>query len=63
MAFSIAPLLKRRSQLPAYGHGWIMNKEGKRWHPCYSQRDLLKDLTESGKKKKWQSKIKAFLYS
>lgn len=45
MAFSVAPLLKRQSQLPAHGHGWITGKNGKRWHPCHGQQQLLNELT------------------
>jgi hypothetical protein len=63
MAFSIAPLLKRQNQLPAFGHGWIMSKDGKRWHPSHSQRELLNELTGNGSKKKWQSKLKATLFN
>lgn len=41
---SFASLVK---QSPAmhYGHGWIMGKDGKRWHPCRSQDELLADLS------------------
>jgi len=45
MAFSIALLLKRQNPSPAYGHGWIMGENGKRWHPSYSQKALLHDLS------------------
>ncbi|MBK0000206.1 phage filamentation protein Fil family protein [Erwinia sp. S38] len=45
MPVSIAPLLKRQSQSPSYGHGWIMGKDGKRWHPCHCQKALLRDLS------------------
>jgi len=45
MAFSIAPLLKRQNQLPALGHGWIMGKDGRRWHPSNNQQPLLSELS------------------
>jgi hypothetical protein len=31
------------------GHGWIMGKDGKRWHPCRSQDALLADLSTINK--------------
>lgn len=42
---SFAARLTRQSPSPSYGHGWIMGKNGKRWHPCNDQRVLLRDLT------------------
>jgi len=45
MAFSVAPLLKRQSQLPAFGHGWIAGKDGQRWHPSNNQAQLLSELS------------------
>ncbi|WP_071590545.1 phage filamentation protein Fil family protein [Winslowiella toletana] len=45
MTFSIAPLLKRQSPSPSYGHGWIMGEDGKRWHPCNDQKALLRGLS------------------
>lgn len=45
MTFSVAPLLKRQNPSPAYGHGWIMGEDGKRWHPSHCQRALLRDLS------------------
>ncbi|WP_072215002.1 phage filamentation protein Fil family protein [Type-D symbiont of Plautia stali] len=60
MAFSVAPLLKRQSPSHAYGHGWIVGDEGKRWHPAHSQIELLAGL--SGKRKKsWLTKLKVSL--
>lgn len=40
-----------------------MSKDGKRWHPSHSQRELLNELTGTGSKKKWQSKLKAMLFN
>ena len=34
---SFASLLIKQSPAMHYGHGWIMGKDGKRWHPCRSQ--------------------------
>ncbi|WP_228744933.1 phage filamentation protein Fil family protein, partial [Klebsiella pneumoniae] len=31
---SLASLLVKQSPSPHFGHGWIMGKDGKRWHPC-----------------------------
>lgn len=45
MTISIAPLLKRQSPSPSYGHGWIMGNEGKRWHPSNNQKALLRELS------------------
>lgn len=42
---SLASLLKKRSPSMHYGHGWIMGRDGKRWHPCSSQSELLNGLT------------------
>ncbi|KAA6046665.1 DUF2724 domain-containing protein [Pantoea sp. Bo_7] len=63
MAFSVAPLLKRQSQSPSYGHGWIMGNDGTRWHPSNNQAELLADLTGNGRKKRWLLKAKALLCS
>ncbi|MCI0186354.1 DUF2724 domain-containing protein, partial [Cronobacter sakazakii] len=30
---SFASLLKKQSPSMHYGHGWIVGKQGKRWHP------------------------------
>lgn len=45
---SFASLLVKQSQAMHYGHGWIMGKDGKRWHPSRNQSELLNGLT--GKK-------------
>ncbi|MDM3408175.1 DUF2724 domain-containing protein [Citrobacter sp. Cb022] len=41
---SFASLLVKQSPAMHYGHGWIAGKDGKRWHPCRSQSELLKGL-------------------
>lgn len=41
---SFASLLVKQSPGMHYGHGWITGKDGKRWHPSYSQSELLKGL-------------------
>ena len=41
---SFASLLVKQSPGMHYGHGWIAGKDGKRWHPCRSQSELLKGL-------------------
>ncbi|WP_345827772.1 phage filamentation protein Fil family protein [Erwinia sp. HDF1-3R] len=46
---SFASLLKRQNPSPAYGHGWIMGKDGKRWHPSNEQKALLRGLTKKQK--------------
>ena len=42
---SFASLLVKKSQAMHCGHGWIIGKDGKRWHPCRSQDALLADLS------------------
>ncbi|EFB8893781.1 DUF2724 domain-containing protein [Escherichia coli] len=42
---SFASLLVKQSPAMHYGHGWIMGEDGKRWHPCHSQDELLSELT------------------
>ncbi len=54
---SIASLLVKQSPSMHYGHGWIMGKDGKRWHPCISQDSLLADLSTSQEGKSWLSKV------
>ena len=41
---SLASLLVKQSPSPHFGHGWIMGKDGKRWHPCHDQSELLNGL-------------------
>lgn len=45
---SFASLLVKQSPAMHYGHGWIIGKDGKRWHPSRNQSELLNGLT--GKK-------------
>ncbi|EKH2800482.1 DUF2724 domain-containing protein [Salmonella enterica subsp. enterica serovar Minnesota] len=33
---SFASLLVKKSPAIHCGHGWIIGKDGKRWHPCRS---------------------------
>jgi len=57
--------LKRQSpsqQLPHFGHGWIMNDKGRRWHPANSQAELLAGLTGNRKKTTWLTKLRASLF-
>ncbi|MFG6076089.1 phage filamentation protein Fil family protein [Erwinia sp. OPT-41] len=58
MTISMAALLKRRSPLPAYGHGWIMTKEGQRWHPTLSKQQPAENMAVSKRGKSWLSKLK-----
>jgi len=51
--------LKRQSpppQQPSFGHGWIMGKDGKYWHPCHAQNELLAELSTTKQDKSWLSK-------
>ncbi|WP_431624415.1 phage filamentation protein Fil family protein [Enterobacter chuandaensis] len=41
---SFASLLVKQSQAMHYGHGWIAGENGKRWHPCRDQSELLNGL-------------------
>ena len=50
---SIASLLVKQSPSPHFGHGWIMGKDGKRWHPSRSQDELLAGLTTTKRGKPW----------
>lgn len=54
---SIASLLVKQSPSVHYGHGWIMGKDGKRWHPCSSQDSLLADLSTTLEGKPWLLKV------
>ncbi|WP_106494428.1 phage filamentation protein Fil family protein [Escherichia coli] len=48
---SFASLLVKQSPAMHYGHGWIMCEDGKRWHPCHSQDELLSELTTRKRRK------------
>ncbi len=50
---SFASLLVKQSQAMHCGHGWIIGKDGKRWHPSRSQDDLLAGLTTSKQGETW----------
>ncbi|HHN5523568.1 TPA: phage filamentation protein Fil family protein [Klebsiella aerogenes] len=50
---SLASLLVKQSPSPHFGHGWIMGKDGKRWHLCRSQDELLADLSTTKQGKSW----------
>lgn len=41
---SFASLLVKQSPSMHYGHGWIAEKNGKRWHPSHGQSELLNSL-------------------
>ncbi|MFB4411745.1 phage filamentation protein Fil family protein [Pantoea sp. ANP04] len=42
---SFAAHLKRQSPSMSYGNGWIMGENGRPWHPCKNQQELLKSIT------------------
>ncbi|ELV3371917.1 MULTISPECIES: phage filamentation protein Fil family protein [Enterobacter cloacae complex] len=50
---SFASLLVKQSPAMHYGHGWIAGDNGKRWHPCRSQEELLAGLTTTKKVNPW----------
>ena len=54
---SFASLLIKQSPAMHCGHGWIMGKDGKRWHPSRSQADLLAGLASRYKEDSWLSKL------
>ncbi|ATX04170.1 DUF2724 domain-containing protein [Citrobacter freundii] len=54
---SFASLLIKQSPAMHCGHGWIMGKDGKRWHPSRSQADLLAGLSSRYKEDSWLSKL------
>ena len=62
---SFASLLVMQSPAMHYGHGWVMGEDGKRWHPCHSQDELLSELTTSKRRKSkfMQRKVKWFISS
>ena len=41
---SFASLLVKQSPAMHYGHGWIAGDNGKRWHTCRDQSELLNGL-------------------
>lgn len=54
---SFASLLIKQSPAMHCGHGWIMGKDGKRWHLCRSQDALLADLSTIQQGKPWLLKV------
>ncbi|BCU61422.1 TPA: phage filamentation protein Fil family protein [Citrobacter freundii] len=54
---SFASLLVKQSPAMHCGHGWIMGKDGKRWHPSRSQDALLADLSTIQQGKPWLLKV------
>ncbi|EIL3179004.1 phage filamentation protein Fil family protein [Escherichia coli] len=60
---SFASLLVKQSPAMHYGDGWIMGEDGKRWHPCHSQDELLSELTTRKRRKSkcMQRKVKWFI--
>ncbi|EML3059823.1 Protein of uncharacterised function (DUF2724) [Klebsiella pneumoniae] len=50
---SFASLLVKKSPAMHCGHGWIIGRDGKRWHPCRSQDALLADLSTIQQRKPW----------
>lgn len=50
---SFASLLVKKSPGMHFGHGWIVGKDGKRWHPSRSQAELLAGLSTTKKGKPW----------
>ncbi|EOC1312516.1 DUF2724 domain-containing protein [Cronobacter turicensis] len=59
---TFASLLVKQSPSMHYGHGWIVGKNGRRWHPSCDQSALLNSL-RAGKKKTLVSRLKVFLES
>lgn len=54
---SFASLLVKQSPGMHCGHGWIIGKDGKRWHPSHSQADLLAGLATKKQGESWLSKL------
>ncbi|EOG7145736.1 phage filamentation protein Fil family protein [Enterobacter hormaechei] len=54
---SFASLLVKQSPGMHYDHGWIVGKDGKRWHPSRSQADLLAGLSTQKQGDSWLSKL------
>ncbi|MGC1030304.1 phage filamentation protein Fil family protein [Pantoea agglomerans] len=53
---SLAARLKRQSPSMAYGHGWIMGENGKRWNPVTPLSPVLKADAFPKRGKSWLSK-------
>lgn len=56
-AISMASLLKRQSPSVSYGHGWIMGKDGKRWHPVLSKSEPVIHERVNKRGKLWLLKM------
>ncbi|ABP62168.1 phage filamentation protein Fil family protein [Enterobacter sp. 638] len=54
---SFASLLVKQSPGMHFGHGWIADKDGKRWHPCHSQAELLAGLSTKKQGESWLLKL------
>ncbi|EIE0010925.1 DUF2724 domain-containing protein [Salmonella enterica] len=54
---SFASLLVKQSPGMHYGHGWIVGRDGKRWHPCNSQAELLAGLSTNNQRESWLLKL------
>ena len=54
---SFASLLVKQSQGMHCGHGWIIGKDGKRWHPSRSQAELLAGLSTPNQVNPWLWKV------
>lgn len=54
---SFASLLVKPSPAMHCGHGWMIGKDGKRWHPSRSQADLLASLSTKKQGESWLSKL------
>lgn len=59
---SFASLLVKQSPAMHYGHGWVMGKDGKRWHPCRSQDALLTELSTTKQGETWLLKAMLRLF-
>lgn len=54
---SFASLLVKQSPSMHFGHGWIIGEDGKRWHPCSSQSELLNGLSRKKRRSLWPLKV------
>jgi len=54
---SFASLLVKQSPSMHFGHGWVIGEDGKRWHPCNSQSQLLSGLSRKKRRTLWPLKV------
>ncbi len=54
---SLASLLIKQSPSMHFGHGWVVGQDGKRWHPCNSQSELLNGLSRKKRRSLWPLKV------